>query len=405
MGRFTDTSSVFKNRDALGDNYIPDSLVCREEEEEDLIHALIPVAEGDEPNNAFIYGDTGVGKTVATRMILDELKEDTKKIDGVNLTVVWENCKTLTSYETAISLVNQFRDSSNKLSMRGHAEDKVYDLLWDYLDESDSTHVIFVLDEIDSLGENDDLLYQIPRARANGNLENTKIGIIGISNNFTYRESLSARVTSTLCEKEIRFGPYDATELKPILNQRAEKAFVDGSIDDAVIAKTAAKAAQDTGSARHGLDILREAGDMSRREGTNKVTEEHVDQAYNAVERGKVRKQLLDLPIQSHLVLQALLDLFTRDETPAKKTDVYKRYELFADKIDAEIKAPRTIHDRLNQLSLNGFIIVNQHNQGRDGGMYNQYELDIDPDLVQDVLNENTRLGGLSENEKLSDYT
>ena len=46
----------------------------------------------------FVYSAPGVGKTIATRMILDEKLEKQKQFDDVSVDTVWKNCKSDTSY-------------------------------------------------------------------------------------------------------------------------------------------------------------------------------------------------------------------------------------------------------------------------------------------------------------------
>lgn len=395
MGAFKQRSDIFANEYVLQDEYTPEKLIERDEERADYIEALQPVANGVPAQNIFVYGDTGVGKTVATRMILDELKEDTAEFDNVDVEVVWLNCKNLTSYQTAVHLVNELRPPPRQISKTGHPSATVYSMLWDELNERNATHVLFVLDEVDSLETDDDLLYQIPRARSNGHIEDVHVGVIGISNNFKFRDNLSARVKSTLCEHEIRFGPYDAHELQTILYQRAEKAFVEGVLEDDVIPLTAAKAAQDTGSARDALDILYKAGSLARKNDDDVVSESHVRRAVDKVEQGVIEDELRDLPTQSHIVLYAVTVLSQNDETPARRKRIYEVYEMIANRIGADIKAQRTVLDRLSQLTLKGFLHVDKVNKGRKGGKHHQYELDVKADLVVRALEEDSRLSEL----------
>jgi len=91
-----------------------------------------------------------------------------------------------------------------------------------------------------------------------------------------FHENLSARVRSTLAETEIHFAPYDAAELRAILEQRATEAFESGALSDDVIPLTAALVASNTGSARRAIDILRTAGEMAQKADTDQVTEDHV---------------------------------------------------------------------------------------------------------------------------------
>lgn len=56
-------------------------------------------------------------------------------------------------------------------------------------------------------------------------LEEARVGVIGISNDLTFRDRLSPKVRSSLCERTISFPHYDANELRKVLNQRANVAF------------------------------------------------------------------------------------------------------------------------------------------------------------------------------------
>ena len=106
-----------------------------------------------------------------------------------------------------------------------------------------------MFDEIDHLGDADTLLYGLPRARSIGHITDSKIGVIGIGNNYRFRQGLSSKVKDTLMEAEISFSPYDASELRTILADRGDRAFVDGVFDHSAVARAAAIAAKDRGNA------------------------------------------------------------------------------------------------------------------------------------------------------------
>ena len=120
------------------------------------------------------------------------------------------------------------------------------------------THLI-VFEEIDHLDDVNTLLYELPRAQSNNYISKAKMGIVGVSNNYTFRRSLSSKMKDTLMESEISFSPYDATELRTILADRADSAFVDDGCDQSAIAMAVASAAQDMGNARQAIDLLRAA--------------------------------------------------------------------------------------------------------------------------------------------------
>ncbi len=122
------------------------------------------------------------------------------------------------------------------------------------------------------------------------------------------------------------------------------------------------------------------------------ITEAHVRQADEIVERDKVRDELTRLPTQSKLTLYSLLLLEREDETPSKRNRIYERYVMAAKRIDADVRTDRTIHDRLSQLTLKGFLDVDEQNKGPKGGSYYEYEFSIRADLAQEVLQEDERL-------------
>lgn len=396
---FTAEDPVFLDEDVLRDSHKPETLLERDQELEEYQTALKPVIKGARPRNIFVYGQTGVGKTVATEMIMDQLQRDQDNYDNLDIRVINIICKNLTSsYQVAVKLVNEFRDVDNKIPTTGYPPDTVYEFLWEHLNDVDATHVLFVLDEVDSIGNDDNILYELPRSNDNGNVppENTKVGVIGISNNFTFRDNLSARVKDSLCDEEIHFPPYDANQLRNILYQRAEKAFVDDVLSDDVVPLAAAMAGQESGSARQALKLLFKAGDIARSRGEEEVTEDHVREAEPMVKESQVKNELQSLPTQSHLTLYAVLKLHDREELPAKSSDIFEVYEQAADFIDADVKTDRTIRDRLSQLSLKGFLEVDEHNKGPKGGSYYLYEFgDVRPDLIREILEDADRLSEL----------
>jgi len=83
------------------------------------------------------------------------------------------------------------------------------------------------------------ILYELPRARDNSHIEDMDVSVIGISNDMTFYEELDPRAKDSLCEVEIHFPPYDADQLRSILNRRSEKAFVDSAVTQEAIALAA----------------------------------------------------------------------------------------------------------------------------------------------------------------------
>ena len=400
LEEFSPDTTIFKDENVLRDGYRPDELICRDDELSQFQSALRPVINGAQPKNIFLYGDAGLGKTLATKMVLDRLRTDQEQYDHLELHTVNLVCKTLsTSYQVAAHLVNEFRSQENQIKATGYPAGMIYEMLWEHLDELDATHCLIVLDEIDSIGTDDDILYELPRCNDHGNVEDTWVGVIGISNDFTFRDNLSARVKDSLCDEEIHFSPYDANQLRQILEQRAVKAFHDGVLEDDVIPLCAAKTAQKYGSARQALKRLYKAGDLARDENADTVTEAHAREADELVEKDKVRDELGDLPTQEQLTLYSLLSLDQEGRLPSKRSHIYERYTVAAKRIGTDLVSDRTIHDNLSKLTLKGFLDVNEKNEGPHGGSYYQYDFSIRTELVREALKAESRLDELFDDE------
>jgi Cdc6-like AAA superfamily ATPase len=139
--------------------------------------------------------------------MLTHLENDATEYDDVDFSTVWVSCENLSSsYQVAVALVNELRESQDKdrISTTGYSQQRVFDILYEELDALGGT-VVIVLDEIDNIGHSDDILYGLPRARSNGYVDDVRPVIVGISNDFQFRDNLSPKVKDTLAGKEILF--------------------------------------------------------------------------------------------------------------------------------------------------------------------------------------------------------
>jgi len=119
--------------------------------------------------------------------------------ENADLTVVQLNCQNLptkgekgTSYQVAVALVNQFLSEEDELSTTGHAPQAIYNRLYKEIDRLGGT-ILIILDEVDAIGDDDTVLYELPRSRADGKISEARIGVIGISNDYTFQQNLSPK--------------------------------------------------------------------------------------------------------------------------------------------------------------------------------------------------------------------
>lgn len=376
MPRFERKQNIFRNKDALGESYQPERIEERDEEIEEYMDALQPVVDGWEPNNIFLYGNTGVGKTAVTDFLLDQLESDVEAYDDVDLSVIALNCKTLnSSYQVAVDMVNTLRPPGGEISTTGYPQQTVFKKLYDELDALGGT-ILVVLDEVDSIGDRDELLYELPRARSNGYLDHAKVGLIGISNDFKFREKLDPRVQDTLCERELQFPPYDAPELRNILESRVEVAIAEGSLEDGVLNLCAALAARDSGSARQALDLLRLAGEIAENRDDESITENHVEDARSALEQERVEEGMRELTTHGRLALLAVVSKASKAETPCRTRELYEEYVGLCESSETDPLAQRSVHNHLSDLRMLGILSAKENRSGSRGNYYS-YELDV----------------------------
>jgi cell division control protein 6 len=376
MRRFERKQNIFRNKDALGESYQPEQIEERDEEIEEYMDALQPVVDGWEPNNIFLYGNTGVGKTAVTDFILDRLQDDVADYEDVDLSVISLNCKTLnSSYQVAVELVNKLRPPGGEISSTGYPQQTVFKKLYSELEAIGGT-ILVVLDEVDSIGDRDALLYELPRARANNNLESTKVGVIGISNDFKFRDRLDPRVQDTLCERELQFPPYDAPELENILESRAEIAIAEEGIEEGVLRFCAALAARDSGSARQALDLLRLAGEIAENRDDDIIKRDHVEVARSELEQERVEEGMRELTTHGRLALLAVILKAAKKETPCRTREIYEEYIALCDSAGTDSLAQRSVHNHLSDLRMLGILAAYENRSGSRGNYYS-YELDV----------------------------
>jgi cell division control protein 6 len=391
MGMFERTASVFDDAMVLDEEYQPDEIRKRDEELEQYRQALQPIIDNRPFSNIFVYGKTGTGKTVATRYMLDHLQTDAQRYDDVTLSIVWVGCENLSSsYQVAVALVNELRDPDTQISSTGYSQQAVFNMLYEELDHVGDT-VLVVLDEIDNIGSNDDILYGLPRARANGYVEDARPLVIGISNDFQFKDNLSPKVRDTLCEEEILFPPYDANELNSILYPRVETAFYDGVLEDDVVPLCSAFAAQDSGSARQALRLLYLAGKRAADNGESAVVEADVRAAKEKLDQSKVIEGMQKLTTQGHAVLITIASHAAKDETPVRTRDLHTRYKTITERIETDTIVERRVRAHLSDMSMLGLVTVYERNEGLNAGRYHEYELSVPLDSVLDVLDEEPR--------------
>lgn len=396
---FRSDNHIFETKKPFDEDFTPDKIFERDEIFNQYTRCLQDIVDGFGPKNLFIYGDSGLGKTAVTEKMVEYLKHEAAESD-INLNIIKINCnKTSSTYAVIRNIANTLYEDQH--FKQGYHHVDLWENIYTKMDEIGGDFLI-ILDEIDQLGTDDDLLYEFPRARAMGEVENARIGVIGISNNYLYRENLRTRVKSTLCETEIEFNPYDANELRTILQYYADLAFNEDVLEDNVIPLCAAITAQETGDARMALDLIEKAGSIARDEDDNRVNETHVNRARREVERENVKGVFRDgLTVQQQLVLVATTFLVIRRNDSVKVNTIYETYTELTEQLDMEPVTKRRVRDFVKILTEKGLLESDEQNEGGAGGRWYNYSTVVSPRTIFEAIDENdNRFSSLVDSER-----
>jgi len=401
--KFLQGQGIFKEGIALRSTYVPENLPYRDEQMGKLGLILGPALRGTPPSNILCYGKTGTGKTVVSQYVLKLLVEKAKQ-SKVNAPLTAHiNCKIVgTNYRVLKKLcdeINATMRNGEPVPFTGLPTDEIRSIFKRKLD-SESKIMIVVLDEVDSLVKRDinqgnDILYGL--TRMNSELEKSRISIIGISNDLTFKDMLDPRVLSTLGEEEVIFAPYNAVELKGILQQRVEIAFNPGVIgDEGVINLVGALAAQEHGDARRALDLLRTAGELAERRGDERVLQDHVREAQKVIERDTITETVKTLPMQSKAVLFAVYVLADKGQSDIFTGECFNVYSEIAKALSLDTLTQRRVSDLISELDMMGLINTTVISKGRYGRT-KKIKLAVSKKQIGAILDDDSRLNEVAK--------
>ena len=369
--KFTETENIFQERDVLRPEFIPSHLPHRDLQVQRIAEIVACTLKNSMPSNIFIFGKTGTGKTAVVQHVSERLNMQLQKSQAPPSKWVFLNCQEVnTGYRVLAKICGEL-DPEDPIPIAGWPIDIIFDKVVEKLDQHVKGICFIVLDEIDILvkkaKKSHDILYNL--ARINKRLSNARVNIIGISNVLNFKCQLDPRVLSSLGEEEIVFPAYNAMELKDILQNRAEIAFLYEALQEDVIPLCAAIAAKEHGDARKALDLLRKAGELAERRGSTQVTQHFVYMAQNDMEKDKMKEYCEALPLQSKSILLSIYHMQKSQKDEEIITgEVYNVYTEMIELIPGLSKlTQRRVSELIRELDLAGMINARVKSRGRYG--------------------------------------
>jgi len=308
------------NKKVLSLQYIPQTILHREEEIKTILKILKPIKESIVTNNIIIYGPTGTGKTTVLRNL-----ERMVDVDYIYLNARYYN----TSYRALSKILNEEDKLGYTIS---HLISKL---------KSIEKPMIIAIDEIDFVKDLDDLLYILSRINEE---KQHPISLIMATNSINLKSRLDSRTLSSLSDIQIVFKPYNASQIRDILIQRVELSIGD-RYEEGAINKIAAIAAQENGDARYALKLLSKAIELAENDEILKI--EHVDKALEILEYDLVAEVIKTLPLNLQIVLYSLAKSslqkpkLSDDSNIISINDAYSNYSKYS--IDIFKKKPKSL--------------------------------------------------------------
>jgi len=369
MARSQRGRDLFYNRRALKEIFVPAEVPSRGEQLNSLRKAFESVHEGDTPKKIIVHGDSGTGKTLVTKKLVDDFQREVVRRGGIDFDPYWINCRSLcTAYQVAVTVCNKLRSDDDQLPRNGIDRDTIFDLLHEEIDAFSGSGLI-VLDEIRMVKDSEELFSLFSQVKSS-------IGWVLISSDIALLEDAS----SLVYDFEVEFPPYSKADLMTILEHRTEKAFRQDALDYGVVEYIAATSVDCQNNVTRAIEILQMAGEVAMASRSRKIRTAHVTEAEQRIEHDELASKVADLNNQSRLILAAVLSV----EEPRRQI-IQDKYATLCMAAGIPVLSRRSVHNHLKKLC-DDRILSSMENRTGSRGNYLTYKVCFDEDLLRELL-------------------
>jgi len=352
MSVFSDIgeSRIFKDEQVLQSEYLPDILPHREQQIQELANNLLPASKGHNPQNTFLFGPPGIGKTAATRFVFREFEDFSERVKTIYI-----NCW---DYKTAHSILSKIAiDMEAFVQRRGMSKDEILERLVEVLKKK-AKSLIICLDEVDQLVYREqEALYDL--LRINQYVQNP-VGLVFISNHADIFMNIEPRIKSSLSIDNLEFKAYSLNEMKDILQERV-KLGLRNAPEEGVLLLVANHAVKNGGDVRIGIECLLKAGRLAEQSGSDKIKVDHMRQVVKEV--GKVKPKILEEKINTE---EKIVMEIVKDDCSKKEWLSGELYDAYCKKVETPL-TERRFREIVNHLESIGLLKIRDRKRGVHG--------------------------------------
>ncbi len=298
---------LFKDADLLECDHVPDQVLFRDAELEELAFLIRPGLRGQRPANILCRGLPATGKTTCIHHLFAELKEHAH-----HLIPVYVNCqRSRTAFAVFSTIYRELvghAPPSSGIPLR-----KLMDAVAKALQTKNAILLVCL----------DDIHHLIHESTANQILSSLlrlyldhpgcRASVILVESDLTLdiSRALDRSVASSLCVQEVFFAPYTANQIRGILRERSRQATYPGvvspeildQITDLIMDRTTAAEPVDL---RVGIDLLKRSILRAERAAHTTVTEDDVAAAYGDARTTHLRGLVSTLTGKERLLLSVI---------------------------------------------------------------------------------------------------
>lgn len=244
--------TLFRNVGVFEIDHIPEQILYRETQLDELAHNVKPGLRGARPMNVICKGLPGTGKTSSVHQIFAEIEEVTDK-----LVPIYVNCQREQTVYTVFSVIFT--------KLYGHAPPRTGISIRTLLDEiGKALHdrgivLVVCLDDVNFL-LHDNALGTVLNSllRIHQDYPGTRVGVIATVSDMEMNliQELNPWVVSVFCPIEIAFPRYDEDEVRGILQDRIKVGLYPGVFSSEMLNLVVERTLL-TGDVRVGLALLK----------------------------------------------------------------------------------------------------------------------------------------------------